>query len=567
MSFAGRLVSGVGIILALTLLILVIAAERSLRHDLESDTIRTLEREARLVREALPADSNAWQATVTRLAIQTGSRITIIDGTGRVRADSDIPTDSLSFLQNHAHRPEVRTALAGHTGTDVRSSVSVGRPLTYLAIPGGPGVIRLAANRNPLGQIVRRARGAMAGAALLALTIGVLAALAVARSISRPLLAIGSAARDISGGVTPRFPASNVPEIRDLVSSLRQMDRQLTERFAALKREQSESASLIDAMIEGVLAVDEQGHIITANGAARRLLGFSDESTLPDLAELFRSPPGRQLAGAILTGQPARGRQLEFGGRTLLVNGRPFEQGGAVLVLHDLTELRRLEAVRRDFVANVSHELKTPLTSITGYAETLLEAPPDGTTAERFLRTILTNAHRMQRLVDDLLDLARIETGHWQPAPAGVNPVEIAAECQAEFTDRANARGVSLTIEALPGTEQMQTDPAALRQILTNLLDNALRYTPAGGIVECRIEREPAAITVIVADSGAGIAEEHLPRIFERFYRVDPGRSREEGGTGLGLAIVKHLVEAQGGQVDVVSSLGQGTTIICRFPA
>jgi signal transduction histidine kinase len=262
-------------------------------------------------------------------------------------------------------------------------------------------------------------------------------------------------------------------------------------------------------------------------------------------------------------------RQLDVDGRVLLVNARPLGGDGTMLVLHDLTELRRLENVRRDFVANVSHELKTPLTSISGFTETLLaDAPdaPDAETSRRFLGIILGNARRMQRLVDDLLDLSRIEAGRWQPAAEPVDVAAAARDVFATLADRAAARGVALDVQVARGAAEVHADPDAVRQILTNLVDNSLRYTASGKRVEVRATRLDGGVEVAVRDEGSGIGSEHLPRIFERFYRVDASRSREEGGTGLGLAIVKHMTEAHGGRVTAESTVGRGTTISCWFP-
>jgi two-component system phosphate regulon sensor histidine kinase PhoR len=248
------------------------------------------------------------------------------------------------------------------------------------------------------------------------------------------------------------------------------------------------------------------------------------------------------------------------------MNARPLPSGGAVLVMHDLTELRRLEAMRRDFVANVSHELKTPLTSISGYAETLLADRPDPETTRRFLSTILANATRMQRLVDNLLDLARLEAGHWTPEPEPIDVAGLAQDAWEGTRNGSPASPVTFAIEVGPGAETLVADPDAFHQVLTNLMENALRYTPPGGCIICRSTVDGPGVAVSLADSGSGISPEHLPRIFERFYRSDPSRSRDEGGTGLGLAIVKHLVEAHGGRVSAQSERGKGTIITCWFP-
>ena len=281
--------------------------------------------------------------------------------------------------------PRSASRSRARTGVATRRSETVGRQLMYVAVPGGPGVIRVAADLAQVDALVRRAQGEVAGAALLALLVGTVLALVAARSIAQPLSDISAAARAIAAGTPPRFPRSGIPEIDVLVQSLRQMHQQLGDRFAELRREQAESAALVESMVEGVIAADGRGHIVTANPAARRLLGYAATGSLPDLPALFRVKAAREVVDIVLEGRPVQDRQLDMDGRVFLVNARPLPAGGAVLVLHDLTEIRRLEAVRRDFVANVSHELKTPLTSISGYAETLLGDPPDSETTRRFL--------------------------------------------------------------------------------------------------------------------------------------------------------------------------------------
>ncbi len=566
MTLARRLLVGTALVALVTVATLVVTAEIALRRDLEQDIRGSLEREARLVASALDADSLGWQAAVHRFSAATTHRITLIDRSGRVRADSDFPTGPLPPLENHATRPEVRNAIAGGVGTAVRQSATVGRDLMYVAVAGGPGVVRVAADLAQVNTTVRRAQGAVLLAALLAVLAGLTAAWAGARAVTGPLTEIGVAARTIAEGGQPRFPHSSITDIELLVRALRQMHGQLAERFAELQREKAESAALVESMVEGVIAADGRGRVVTANAAARRLLGYPADGPLPPLQELFRVKAARELVAASLAGEREQTGQLEMDGRTFLVNARALPGGGALLVLHELTEVRRLEAVRRDFVANVSHELKTPLTSISGYAETLLADRPDAETSHRFLEIILSNAHRMQRLVDDLLDLSRIEAGRWQPAVEAVDVAQVAGEVWATLAEAAAARGVAFAVEPGPGAAMLRADPDALRQILTNLCDNSLRHTAAGGRVTCRTARAGAGIAVTVEDSGSGIAREHLPRIFERFYRADAARARDAGGTGLGLAIVKHLVEAHGGTVTAASERSVGTTVTCWFP-
>jgi two-component system, OmpR family, phosphate regulon sensor histidine kinase PhoR len=323
---------------------------------------------------------------------------------------------------------------------------------------------------------------------------------------------------------------------------------------------------MVDSMAEGVIAADQRGRVLNANEAARRLLGYETTTALPDLRQIFRARSARTIIDEALQGKSIIGAELEIDGMVMMLSARPLDAGGIILVMQDLTEIRKLEAMRRDFVANVSHELKTPLTSISGYSETLLTDQPDPETAQRFLQVILGNARRMQRLVDSLLDLSRIESGHWQPKMEEVDLRAVVGGVIEDCREKAVAQKVTIAMDLSPDALEVAADEDAVRQVFLNLVDNALRYTPEGGRIVCRSRLEGEEIALSVSDTGAGISREHLPRIFERFYRADPSRSRDEGGTGLGLAIMKHLVEAHGGRVAAESTLGRGTTITAWFP-
>jgi two-component system, OmpR family, phosphate regulon sensor histidine kinase PhoR len=565
-TFAGRLIVGTVLTLVLTVFVLVWTSEVSLRRDLETEIARSLENQAVLIREALPRDSLQWESTVRRLGNQNGIRITIIDSNGRVRAESELPEFDLNRLENHLTRPEVQQAMHGQVGVNRRTSATLGRPLMYVAVPGGPGVVRVAATLEQVDATVHRAQRSVLWAALLALVIGSVIALVAGRSIAGPLTEITSAARSIAAGAPPRFPHSGIPDIDALVSALRDMNAQLAERFDTLRRERAESATLLESMVEGVLASDARGRIVVANGAARRLLGYGPTQELPELPQLFRAKPAREIVDTVLQGLPVDRREIELDDRRVRVDGRSMPGGGVMLVMDDVTDLRRLETMRRDFVANVSHEMKTPLTSITGYTETLLGEQPDPATSRRFLEVILANARRMQRLVDGLLDLARIESGGWRPATEMVDLAATVREVWETIANRGPDGRPSLEVAIPEEADRLRADPDAIRQVLTNLLENAIHYTPATGRIAVSSRRVDRGVTVAVEDSGSGISSEHLPRIFERFYRADPSRSRLEGGSGLGLAIVKHLVEAHGGRVAAESTLGQGTAIRCWFP-
>ncbi len=547
---------------------LTIAADRLLRRSLEDEIARGLEGEVRLVAALVPADSLRWPEFARDVGARIGQRVTLIDPSGRVRGDTEFDRASLARLENHLLRPEVQAALSAGVGRAERLSASTNDRRLYVAVRGGPSGLAVVRVSTTLAAVdaqvaVVQRSVALAGLAVL-LAAGVLAWL-FSREVLKPLVQLGGAARTIADGRPPTFPDSKVPEVAQHILALRAMHEQLDQRFADLVREREETATLIETMADGVVAADARGTIVTLNRAARRLLGYGPDDPFPALAELFHEKAARDLVATVLSREEAEPQELERVGRTLLVTGRALPNGGGLLVIRDVTELRRLEAMRRDFVANVSHELKTPLTSIAGYAETLATEASPGTQIERFARPILSNARRMHRLVDDLLDLSRIESGRWQPHPDLVDVRGLAGEAWAAFADRARERRIQFTVGA-GKVHHITADPDALRQVLTNLLDNALRHTPPGGRITVSLEPAPGGVTVSVADTGSGIAPEHLPRIFERFYRADPGRSREEGGTGLGLAIVKHLVEAHGGRVEAQSALGKGTTIRMFFP-
>jgi signal transduction histidine kinase len=567
---ATRVLVSTSLLAAAAVLGLTVASDRLLRRYLEDVIAGGLEREGQVIAALLPADTVRWADVARSLGTRLGHRVTLIDAKGTVRGDTEFDRGSLGGLENHLLRPEVQEALALGRGRATRLSASTNERRLYVAVRGGPpglAVVRtsttLAAVDAQVGAVQRAVAFAGFGVLVASLLAAGVLSWRVARDVTQPLAQLTTAARAIAEGQTPAFPAARVPEVAQHVAALRGTHRQLEQRFAELVREREETATLIETMTEGVLAADARGAIVMLNRAARRLLGYGAGDRLPALAELFHEKAARDLVQTVLDGGEAEPRELERGARALLVTGRALPNGGVLLVIRDVTELRRLEAVRRDFVANVSHELKTPLTSIIGYAETLTteDARED---AERFAHTILNNARRMQKLVDDLLDLSRIESGRWQPTPARVDVAGVVGEAWAEFLDRARARRINITVAA--SVAHVRADPDGLRQILTNLFDNALRHTPPGGRITVTAEASAGGVTIAVADTGSGIGSEHLPRIFERFYRADPGRSRDEGGTGLGLAIVKHLMEAHGGRVEARSTLGEGTTILLVFP-
>ncbi|HSR14400.1 MAG TPA: histidine kinase dimerization/phospho-acceptor domain-containing protein, partial [Gemmatimonadales bacterium] len=502
MKVAGRMVLGAVGILVFGVVVVVWGARTSLRDSLEFELRVALQEEAGLIQDALPEDPGAWPRLVGRWAADRGHAVTILDGQGRPLADNRLAPGVLGTLGPMADLPEVREARAGRVGHDLR--IDEGEPLRlFVAIPGNP-IVRVATDLEVVETAVSKAQRSVVWAGLVALLVGALLAWLAGRTLSRPLTQLASAARSLPAGSLPRLPRSGIPEIDQLTDALRQTQQELAARFEALRAERAGSEALVDAMVEGVLGTDAKGRILTANPAARRLLGYRQGESLPDLPQLFRAKGARQVVEASLKGEPVQDREVELDGRALLVNARPLAAGGVVLVLHDVTQLRRLEAVRRDFVANVSHELKTPLTSVSGYAETLLTEDLDQGTRAQFLRTILANASRMQQLVDDQLDLARIESGRWQANPRRLVVADAARESWASRAAAAESAGIRFGVDVAPGAEAVHADPQALSQILGNLFDNAIRHTPGGGAITSAARREGGGVAISVSDTGAG---------------------------------------------------------------
>jgi len=570
MKLATRLFLSMSLLVAAAVIGSIIAADAVLRRDLEAETAATLEAEARLLAAFLPADSTRWPETARAAGQQLGRRVTLIDPVGRVRGDAEFDRAALAGLENHAGRPEVRAALESGLGRAERLSASTNARQLYVAVRGGPpgiAVVRVSASLAGIDARIHTVQRAALGAGLLMLIAAGLVAWLIAGALARPLVQIAGAARDFAAGRPAVLPDSRIPELAQHVDALRLMHEELDERFAELRHEREESRTLLEALSDGVIAADARGVVVSANAAARRLLEFRPGDPLPPLTELFHDQQHRALIREVLEGRAVERREMDLGERTVLVSGRTLPDGGALLVMSDVTDMRRLEKMRRDFVANVSHELKTPLTAIAGYAETLAaEGDPASQTAG-FAATIGQNARRMQLLVDGLLDLSRIESGHWQPKRSVIEIDAAARDAWAPFAERAATAQIRFHTTIPREAHAVSADPDALRQIFTNLFDNALRHTPAGGTIRVAAELQSDGVAVSVADTGNGIPPEHLPRIFERFYRVDQGRARHQGGTGLGLAIVKHLVEAHGGRVEAESALGHGTTIRLHFPA
>ena len=563
-TLATRLLLASLILVCLLLAAIVELSGSRLERRLVAQTTAELAREAGFVGQSWRADVDA-DALADSAGAALQRRVTFIAQSGVVVGDSKFNGEELQHLQNHATRPEVVSARRTGIGVGRRQSVSAGDDEVYVAERHPLGYVRVSIGTATLRSIVAAAQRDVLVAGLFAVVGVLVLAYLFSRSVTRPVVELRDVARAIAAGDLDRRPAWSAPgEIGDLAAALHRMSEQLAARLHALEAEDALMSTLLESLNEGVVAIDAERSVVRLNESARELLRVTAPVPFPS-DRLPQVAPLRAVLREAMAGEPAEPREMPLDGRTLVITARPLPEGGAVLALMDLTTRRRLETIRRDFVANVSHELKTPLTVINGFAETLLDPEIDLSDRRLFVATIQANVVRMQRIVDDLLDLSRYESGGWVPEPLSADLRAAAADALAIVEQEAARKNLQLATDIAPHAEHATADPTALRQILQNLVENAVRYTPSGRVVVFA-RRETGGVVIGVRDTGIGIPTEHLPRIFERFYRVDRGRSREGGGTGLGLAIVKHLAEAHGGSVRATSKIGEGTEIAVFFP-
>ena len=566
MRLTQRLLLGAFIVVGVLAVVIVTIVDRQLSSRLREDATSFLEREAELVGVLWRRDASAPDSIADAIGDALGRRVTLVANDGVVVGDSEFDDDSLRNLQNHATRPEVAAAIATGLGSSRRPSPSTGEQELYVAVHVPPlGVARVSLPTARIDAVSDDARQDILGAALFALLAALGVAFLFSRSVSRPVEELRDVATALADGDLARRPTLKAPgEVGELADALKELAEQLSARLRALEADETLLVQLTESLNEGVIAVDATRMVVRINETARRLLGSRAPLPFP-VDDLPRDLALREALQGAFNGNVTEGVEVVITGRTLNITARPLSGGGAVLALFDLTRVRRLEAVRRDFVANVSHELRTPLTIVGGFAETLVEEDVPSDMRRGFAERILGNTRRMQRIVDDLLDLSRIESGGWVPNPQAIDLSAMADDVFAAAHDAADAKGLELRAEFADDARSVYADHTALRQVLGNLVDNAVRHTVTGHVTLFSRRHEHGVI-VGVRDSGIGIPAEHLPRIFERFYRVDPGRAREEGGTGLGLAIVKHLVEAHGGRIKAASVVGQGSEITALFP-
>jgi len=560
-----KLLAAFGLVIAAAALVFYFSVRRAWDASYREEITRNLTQKTVLFAHRINNDRQHGLEDITSQEGQAaGARATVIDSAGKVLADSEA---DIASIENQAQQPEFSAALRGQVGSDTRQSPTLRISALYVAVPIPGGAARLAYPLSDLETTNARIRRTVFLASGLAFLIALAMAAILAQSTGKRLQRIlGFANRIAAGDLTARIEATTPDEIGKVASALDRTARQLERSFAALETSQHQLETLLNSMDDAVIAVGPDLRVQWANRMMDRLVPQKTRLNAP-LVETVRDPDFLKAvreASASRTVVTARAASI-LPAHSFDVTAAPLPAGGAVAVLRDLTETERVEKTRRDFIANVSHELRTPLTSIQGYTETLLDSASDPNPARDFLEIIRKNATRMSRLTEDLLTLARVESGEQRFEIEPVSAGELLHEAVQSFTEIARVHGIELRVEAAP-SESVTADREAIHQVFSNLIDNALKYGGSGKLVVLGARMAGPNVEFYVRDFGPGIPSEHLPRLFERFYRVDKARSRESGGTGLGLAIAKHIMLAHGGAIRAESELNHGSTFLFTLP-
>ena len=537
------------------------------------DRARLVAREAG--RFAAPTeDLAAWDQLADELGRTSGERVTIIRADGVVLGDSDVALSDLAHMDNHASRPEVEQALATGEGVAQHMSATLHRPCVYAAVSflrdgTVAGVVRVSSSLDEIDAAKSEVWRIIWLGCGVALVLAFILSNALAARMSAAVGELTDAARRMTeGDLEVRTRLAGHDELAGLGQALDRLAGSLATTLGELRTERDLQRRILEAMHEGVVVVDRDGRIVLVNPALRSTLLLGADAIGKLLIETVRHAELDTVVDRAREAPDDPPVEIELPGlkpRRLLVQAAPLsgDDEGLLLVFVDVTELRRLESLRRDFVANASHELRTPIAAVRSATETLQTgALEDPVAANRFLDIIERNAQRLQSLVEDMLELSKLESNEFKLKRERVELQRVVPIVLALFRERAEKKGVRLGAELAAGLPAVEGDPRALEHVLSNLVDNAVKYCPSGTRIVVSAAADEARVRLVVSDTGPGIPSEHLPRVFERFYRVDAGRSRELGGTGLGLSIVKHMVETMRGKVAVESSVGKGSTFI-----
>jgi two-component system phosphate regulon sensor histidine kinase PhoR len=560
-----KMLAAAGIVVVIAAVTMDVTIRRVWESSLREEIQRGLTARARLFANRVEiAHQESLQDITSQEALAAGARATVIDPTGQVLADSEADAKT---MENHRGRKEFMAALAGNIGVDERRSHTIGVPYLYVAVPVSGGAVRMAYQLSDVEAASQRIHRALLLGSLIAFVVIMLLAALAAHYTARRLQRILRFAEQVSAGdLTARISATSLDEIGQVATALDKTARRVEESFLAVQTSQRQLETLLNSMQDAVIAVGSDGRVQWANRGMERLVPQRARLNAP-VVETVRDPQflaavrdateGKKIASA-RAGSIVPGRSFD-------VTAAPLPGGGAVAVLRDLTETERVEKTRRDFIANVSHELRTPLTSIQGYTETLLDGASENGHVREFLEIVRKNAARMSRLTEDLLTLARVESGEQRFDPQPTTPAELLNDAEESFREVVRGQGMELTIEASLDTP-VNADREAIHQVFSNLIENAMKYAGSGKRILLGARSVERGVEFYVRDFGPGIPSEHLPRLFERFYRVDKARSRESGGTGLGLAIAKHIVFAHSGVIRADSELNHGSEFSFTLP-
>jgi two-component system phosphate regulon sensor histidine kinase PhoR len=577
------------VVIALLFLSLYYSSNALLRNFYIDSLSARMEQEAHLLARVVPFDLTGvtLDAVCRQLAGELGSRITVIAPDGRVLGDS---AEVSAQMENHANRPEVIDAMRSGTGRATRYSTTVRYNMLYRAFhqtgAGQERIVRVAVPLTDIDNVIDSFRRSLLAGLAVAAVVGLLLAWIFSRRLSRRFWRLMQFSGQVAGGSFPQnfFSAHGKDEIALVEQHLNEMSLKIRDNLQQVTAEKEKADSILRCMIEGVLVLDPRGRILVMNEQALSMFHVPAGKDVHGVTilEISRHPEVHRILEEVLTfdfsTQPYS-KQIELDeDRWFRVNAVRLRDTrgnflGSILVFHDTTDIKRFESMRSDFVANVSHELRTPLTAIRGYVETLLHTPPsDPEDNRQFLEIIDRHSERLSRLTEDLLTLSDLESGKIQLAVQSVDAGQLIQRVLEVFWDQAARKKITVMHKVTPGLPKLAGDLDRLQQLFINLVDNAIKYTPAGGQVTLAATRSASQnshdrqIEIAVSDTGPGIPEKDLPRLTERFYRVDKARSRDLGGTGLGLAIVKHIVQAHKGELTIESVLKKGTTVRVRLP-
>ncbi|HSE90174.1 MAG TPA: ATP-binding protein [Candidatus Binatia bacterium] len=548
---------------------------------------KVMEQKTQVLTRLLPwqDEPGSLDAVCRTLADELGVRITVIASDGTVIGDSDEPA---IHLENHGSRPEVIEAFSRGTGSAVRYSTSVKHNLFYRAYRQNAGsrqrIVRVSVSFNEVENVTASLGRTLLVGVLLCAFLGLGVAYFFSRRVSNRINRLAEFSKSVADGrfAQPVLPRMGDDELDVLEQNLYDMSLKIRDTINELRSEKEKVDSILGCMVEGLVVIGPKGRVLLINEQAKTMFGVSEEQIRDgSFVEISRSPEMRTILREISAfdfSKNTYSKRISVEDRWFRVHAVSLRNGteqvsGSILVFHDITEIQRLETVRSDFVANVSHELRTPLTAIRGYVETLLHNPPaDPADAKQFLTIIDRHSERLSRLTEDLLVLSDLESGARKMTFKPVEAGHLIQRVLEVFWDRAGKKNVTLSYSFSSGLPLILGDYDRLQQLFINLVDNAVKYTASGGSVTITAAhahfsvQADAWVEIAVADTGAGIAEKDLPRLTERFYRVDKARSRELGGTGLGLAIVKHIVQAHGGELKIESVINRGTTVRVLLP-